>query len=359
VALHTNVSDLNAILSEPLNSDPRYWLPLSTEFKEMNNTVAVMHMVQECRIERLAFAGFLPLLNILANLTDDKGQLVPIALVFADPGDYGTLLPNIVFSLTRSLNISEQDDFTAIREIARVASSSSALLVVDQTGHFRDARRIERDVDSPNTCLFIEKHRPYHLLTDKMRCLLFRFEGDGRIYLFHNGFLRMQKSKLKGWTLKDTGALELQIRDLSKTTHLQIEVLSRLICVGLALAEMGRGAAFTLGDANTIMTLSHPLNPGLLIDKLSVNLVETQPEDMCAYAIPDGAIVVDESGEIVRIGMEFSAPEKPIVKMGSHTGTRHRAVARATASSKAVGLVVSAEDLQLTLFLNGNVFLEW
>jgi len=230
---------------------------------------------------------------------------------------------------------------------------------VGRTGRFRDARRIERHVDSLNTCLFIEKYRPYHLLTGEMRCLLFRFEGNGKVYLFHNGFLRMQKSNLKGWTHKDTGALELRIRELSKTIHLPIEVLSRLICVGLELAEMGRGAAFTLGDADTIMTLSHPLNPSLLIDKLSVNLLETQPEDMCAYAIPDGAIIVHESGEIVRIGMEFSAPEKPTVKLGSHTGTRHRAVARATASSEAVGLVVSAEDLQLTLFLNGSVYLEW
>lgn len=177
--------------------------------------------------------------------------------------------------------------------------------------------------------------------------------------LFHDGFLRMQKSNLKGWLGKDTGALEQQIRELCQIGHLPIELLSKLMCVGLELADTGRGGAFTLGDADTVKAFSNPLNPSLLIDKLSVNLLDTEPQDLCGCAIPDGGIIVDELGRIVSIGMEFNAPSNPTVSVGSHTGTRHHAVARSTASSEAVELVVSAEDTQLTIFLNGCVYLEW
>ena len=354
-----NSLDMDRILSDPSNSDPRFWLPLMNEFRDIRIVLSVMDLVQQCRLERLVFSGFLSLLNPLANLRDDKSRPIPCTVMFADRVTYSTVLPSVIARLPRPINVSEQRSFPNVRALALAVDGVPVVLPVDLSGVLVDVRRLETNREPRQRCFAIQKCEVFHQLTSEIECLLFSFQGDGRVYLFYGGHQHLQKDNIRGWRLRSTGMLEQKLKQLCRVRSLSFELMSRLICVSLELADLGIGAALMFGDVDTLVKFSHPLNPNLLIDALSVDLLTTSPRELCSYAVPDGAILIDESGHLRFIGMKLDAPVASSVKMGSHTGTRHEAVANATASSKAIGVVISADDGQLSVFVDGSLYLEW
>jgi DNA integrity scanning protein DisA with diadenylate cyclase activity len=90
------------------------------------------------------------------------------------------------------------------------------------------------------------------------------------------------------------------------------------------------------------------------------NVAAASSAELYVCAVPDGAVIIDDTGQVRCIGMRLCPPATAKkIRLRSHKGTRHRSVAETTAISRAIGIVVSATDGVLTIFADGQACLEW
>jgi hypothetical protein len=115
------------------------------------------------------------------------------------------------------------------------------------------------------------------------------------------------------------------------------------------------GTSFTVGDAERVMRLSTQIgiNPFKgyrisVLNRKSWYLIRR-------YALAcEGAFVVRSNGVILSADRYLMA-DQVRVSVPSGLGTRHRAIARITKATRAVGVVVSESDRQVRVFQSGRL----
>lgn len=115
------------------------------------------------------------------------------------------------------------------------------------------------------------------------------------------------------------------------------------------------GTSFIVGDQEKVMELSHQIgiNPFRgyslsVLDRKDWYLIKR-------YAVPcEGAFVVSSNGIILAADRYLRAEDFEI-DIPSGLGTRHRGVARITAATKAIGVVVSEGDRKVRVFQGGRM----
>lgn len=118
---------------------------------------------------------------------------------------------------------------------------------------------------------------------------------------------------------------------------------------------MSVGAAFIIGDEGRVMELSSQIgiNP---FKGYSLSLLDRRNWELVKkYTLAfEGALVVGRDGTIIA-GDRYLRAEEVEVDVPCGLGTRHRAVARITAATKAVGIVVSEGDRRIRIFQGGQL----
>lgn len=136
-----------------------------------------------------------------------------------------------------------------------------------------------------------------------------------------------------------------------------VEVATR---IGL-VAQRGKriGALFMIGDADRVMQGSHQLVLNPLRGHEAGERTITNPrmhDTLVELAKLDGAFVLDGGG-VIRAGGVYLAAADTDVEVPSGLGTRHLTAAAVTARTTAVGVVVSATDGAVRVYVDGRMVL--
>lgn len=114
------------------------------------------------------------------------------------------------------------------------------------------------------------------------------------------------------------------------------------------------GTAFIIGDTDNVLKLSDQLGINPYKGYESVSVLESKNWEMIKrFAFLDGAFVISEEGYMRAAGRYLKADEEVDIPNG--LGTRHIAVAKITAATKAKGVAVSGEDGTVRIFKKGEI----
>jgi len=354
-----SIEDVARLTTAPGVDDLRYTFPLLQEFGKLPLVIEVMQLVAQCRIELQPFAGFVQRFTVLANLKDDKGNAINITFVFAEEEALRQQLPDIVIKLPTTLSIGNFVDLDVVKDIAYAANGCVTAFAVNVQGCFRDIRRLPSVNDLPQVCLARSNCVVPQAVSHQVNSLVVRFDGNGRAVIFYGGHQVVEKSPT-GWKIRDTSRLESHVRSLCGSKSLDTSCLLKVCSAALESIDTGRGATFVFGDAETVVGFCQLMNPNLREVIPNTDLSSSDPTDLSAYAVPDGAVIIGNDGRVQCLGMRLCPPAADVqIQLRSHRGTRHRSVAETTAASRAIGVVVAGTDGMLTIFADGQALFEW
>jgi hypothetical protein len=139
-------------------------------------------------------------------------------------------------------------------------------------------------------------------------------------------------------------------------------VFERTLTVAAQLAVEGRegrpvGAIFVVGDSDQVLAQSRllVLNPFHGYPESERNILDPSVEDTVKeFAAIDGAFIVRGDGVVLTAGSQL-VPTAPPPQLPKGLGTRHAATAAITASTDAVGIVVSQSTGTVTVFKAGQM----
>jgi len=143
-----------------------------------------------------------------------------------------------------------------------------------------------------------------------------------------------------------------------KAFHTIMAVLEIALDIG-ALGREGKsvGTIFVIGDAESVMELSHQVvfNPfkGYPMSERLITLPEVV-ESIKELAKLDGAVVIDENGVVESAG-RFLEGAGMVTKKLRGLGARHRSAAGITRRTEAIAIVVSESTGRVTVFGKGRV----
>jgi len=153
-------------------------------------------------------------------------------------------------------------------------------------------------------------------------------------------------------------------RSVAKLGDLQKKVLDRMLHIATLIAREGRegkpvGAIFVVGDYDTVKRFTHQMviNPfkGYAEDERNV-LDPSMEETLKEFSLLDGAIIIRGDGVIMSAGT-YLRTEKVAVRLPPGYGARHAAAAAITATSRAIGIVISESTGTVRLFKGGKLFM--
>lgn len=127
------------------------------------------------------------------------------------------------------------------------------------------------------------------------------------------------------------------------------------------VVELGRsgyhgqpvGTAFVIGNTKAVMRRSRQLIPNPFRGHSDIFVTNRKDREIIKrFAYLDGAFIISSDGHVITAGRYLDASAKTDVPLG--LGTRHRAVAAMTASTRASGITVSEEDGMIRVFREGG-----
>jgi DNA integrity scanning protein DisA with diadenylate cyclase activity len=139
-------------------------------------------------------------------------------------------------------------------------------------------------------------------------------------------------------------------------------VFERTLTLAAQLAVEGRegrpvGAIFVVGDSDKVLAQSRllVLNPFHGYPESERNILDPSVEDTVKeFAAIDGAFIVRGDGVVLTAGSQL-VPTAPPPQLPKGLGTRHAATAAITASTDAVGIVVSQSTGTVAVFKAGQM----
>ena len=162
--------------------------------------------------------------------------------------------------------------------------------------------------------------------------------------------------------LSDTDTLFVHRVTGSESTLAEIiesdPVLAAIVEIAVELGRSGYhgqpvGTAFVIGDSKAVMRRSRQLIPNPFRGHPDIFATDKKDREIIKrFAYLDGAFIINKDGHVITAGRYLNANAETDIPLG--LGTRHRAVATMTASTKASGITVSEEDGMIRVFRGGK-----
>jgi len=135
-------------------------------------------------------------------------------------------------------------------------------------------------------------------------------------------------------------------------------VLAAIVEIAVELGRSGYhgqpvGTAFVIGDTKAVMRRSRQLIPNPFRGHSDIFVTDRKDREIIRrFAYLDGAFIINNDGHVITAGRYLDANAMADIPLGF--GTRHRAVAAMTASTRASAITVSEEDGMIRVFRGGE-----
>ncbi len=126
-------------------------------------------------------------------------------------------------------------------------------------------------------------------------------------------------------------------------------LLARILDICCLLSEKNKGGIFVVLADNEVKYCK-PMVKECTFETRPINKIPD--EQLIDFANIDGAVVLSNSGELLKIGQKLDAPDVGSYYVQSGRGTRHNSASKYSKATRSIAFVVS-EDGPISVYFNG------
>lgn len=305
---------------------------------EFNSTAALLVLAPIIKILQIpdpTLSCLLRLIRCLDHAVHEREAVCTAVLIVPTPNSLMRLGKPFVTPKER-VSIGEEDKISTLAQLVHGLEGS---IVAVPSGEVLGGVLYPAATESP-TDFLPARYWKAAAAAKRSGGLLVLFLGGGRTEVFYAG-RRVISHRAGMWRLEPEDVAG-QLEGLALRHEVRPNVLSAVIRIATIMADEGAGGLFAIGAVDAVLSMADAPSEQL-IGWTASNVVAEDLRPAIALARQDGAVLVSQTGEIVR-GMLFLHPPREIVaEQEAQRGTRHDTAAKVSAASNAITVAVSVD----------------